>query len=760
MAAKKKTVSNVVIDLQSGTTNLIYATWEWSQKNTKEYNLEWYYRNSKDDVWFLGTKTTSQVKQATYSAPDNTQKVKVKIKPIAKTHTVKKKSVAYWTADWTSKTYNFSNNPPVKPSVPSVKIEKYKLTAEVDDYNSSNKSIEFYVVSDDNKKFTSCVVKKVTNHAAFSCSVTAGKKYKVRCRGIRDNEVSDWSEYSANVETIPSAVSAITSCEAISSTSVRINWDKVGNAKTYNVEYTSDKTWFDTSDQTSTMSVNTNTANITGLESGKTWYFRVQAVNEQGESGWSSISSVVLGKTPSAPTTWSSTTTAVVGEDVTLYWVHNSADNSSQTYAQLELTVNGASTITTIQNSTDEDEKDKTSYFQLSTSVYTEGTKIQWRVRTRGVTDTYSDWSIQREVTVYAKPVLSVSIRDIAGAAIDQIVTGFPICVYMSAGPANQTAIEYAIAIVANESYQTVDYTGEEKWVNKDEEVYSKVFDASSNTISIVIYPSDVNLDNDISYSVKCTVSMNSGLTAEATRTFTTAWSDDEYVPDAEIGIDDDTVSAYIRPFCEDENGDLIEDVTLSVYRREFDGELTELASDLENNSVYIVDPHPALNYARYRIVSKSKTTGKIGFYDTPNYPVGETAIIIQWDESWSSFDTEDETEEVPWTGSFLRLPYNIDTSEETSQDVSLVEYIGRKHPVAYHGTQIGETSTWNVDVPETDEETVYALRRLMKWMGAAYVREPSGVGYWASVTVSMSRKHCGLVIPVTLKITRVEGGV
>jgi len=134
----------------------------------------------------------------------------------------------------------------------------------------------------------------------------------------------------------------------------------------------------------------------------------------------------------------------------------------------------------------------------------------------------------------------------------------------------------------------------------------------------------------------------------------------------------------------------------------------------------------------------------------------------LQWEEEWENFDASNEDEaEIPvWSGSLLKLPYNIDVSDSHGVDVSLVEYIGRSHPVSYYGTQLGETSTWNVEIPSGDEETLYALRRLAVWMGDVYVREPSGTGYWAHVKVSFSQKHCAVTIPVTLDITRVEGGV
>ena len=179
--------------------------------------------------------------------------------------------------------------------------------------------------------------------------------------------------------------------------------------------------------------------------------------------------------------------------------------------------------------------------------------------------------------------------------------------------------------------------------------------------------------------------------------------------------------------------------------------------------SMYITDPHPALDYARYRIVAISNTTGAVSYYDPPGYPIGEVGAIIQWNEDWSVFDTDgegSELEEQPWSGSLLRLPYNIDISDKNSLDVSLVKYIGRKRPVSYYGTQLGETSSWKFDIDREDKETLYALRRLSIWTGNVYAREPSGSGYWASISVSFSQTHCDVVIPVTIELTRVEGGV
>ena len=756
--------SKVVIKqfgLQSNTDRTVFATWSWDKSNTDHYQVRWYYATG-DGVAFIGSDTTVDLKQSVYTAPENAIKVKVLIKPISKKHTVNNKETSYWTASWsTEKIYNFSNNPPSTPPVPNVSIEKYKLTAELSNLDLNATTIEFQVVKNDKTKFkTGKGTINNTNYVSYSCTVTAGCEYKVRCRAIRGELYSDWSEYSANVNTIPAVPSGITKCEARSETAVYLEWESVKSATSYDIEYTTKKEYFDSSDQTTTKTgIEVTNYHVIGLETGEEYFFRVRAVNDKGASGWSSISSIIIGKAPAAPTTWSSTTTAISGDPLTLYWVHNAVDGSTQTYAQIELNIGGSVTTLNIQN-TSSDEEHQTSFYSIDTSKYSEGTKIIWRVRTRGITVTYSDWSVQRTVDIYAPPTLDLEVTDSNGDAINTL-RSFPFYISGIAGPNTQTPIGYQVVITSNDTYDTVDSVGNETVVVAGSEVYSRYFDITTSLL-MELSANNVNLENNVNYTITCTVSMDSGLTAEASSELLVAWSDEEYWPNAEIGYDEDTYTTFIKPYCEDNSGKLVSDITLSVYRREFDGSFTELGTGISNNAnTFITDPHPALDYARYRVIAISNATGAVSYYDVPGYPIGEKAVIIQWDEAWSEFDTtsEEALSEPSWAGSLLRLPYNIDVSDKHAADVELVEYIGRKHPVGYYGTQLGETSTWNVAIDKSDEQTLYALRRLAIWMGDVYVREPSGSGYWANVSVSFSQKHRELTIPVTLEITRVEGG-
>lgn len=751
--------------LTPSTRSIAMLAAEPDVKTLDHYTVTWYY-DTGDHIWFSNGESDTKEKYSLYNPPNNAIKVKVAVKPVSQTHTVNNKEVNYWTAGNTTATYNMTYSPPEVPPAPKVTIDKYKLTALVENVSDSKTDkIEFEILNG-TKKFKSITAKVVNCLASVSANVTAGGEYRVRCRSI--NEVgsvvtkSSWTDYSSAVKTIPTPPDKITECRAVSETAIYVAWSAVSIATTYELQYTTEKRYFDGSDKvTSKTGIEFTHFELTGLESGKEYFIRVRAVNDQGESAWSEISSVVIGKDPSAPTTWSSSTTVITGEPLTLYWVHNSEDGSSQKYAELELYINGIKETHTIENTKPEDEKDKTSYYVVDTNPYVEGTKIEWRVRTAGITNVYGDWSIQRVIDIYAPPTLELSITDVEGNPLS-VLTSFPLYIKAVPGPKTQAPLSYHVSITALESYVTTDQVGNAKVVSQGDAVYSKYFDVNL-ALTLELSAGHIDLENGVTYKVTVTVSMDSGLTVTEFSEFSVSWTDARYEPDTEIAVDSESFTAYLTPYCIDANGDLIQNLTLSIYRRESDGTFTEIATGLNNvENTVVADPHPSLDFARYRIVAITNDTGAVSYYDPPGYPIQEKAIIIQWDEEWSNFnaDNPDERAEQPWSGSLLRLPYNVDVEDNNSVEADLISYIGRKHKVSYYGTQISSDSTWNTEIPKDDVETIYALRRLAIWAGDVYVREPSGTGYWANIEVSFSQKHSELTIPVTLKIARVEGGI
>ena len=304
--------------LQSDGDNTLFATWTWSKSNTESYAIYWTY-DTGDNVWFVGNSSNISVdennpvasRQSTYSIPSNAVRVRFKVKPISKTYTKNNKETKYWTASWsTEKTYNVSDSPPTTPSVPTVTIEKYKLTAEIENIDASElhaTGVQFQIVKNDTSIFNTgkAAIDTSLNYVSYSCTVDAGNEYKVRCRSYKDDLYSDWSDFSSNINTIPSVPSNIKTIKANSETSVYLEWETVSSAETYDIEYATKKIYFDGSDQTSTVTgIEYTHYEKTGLETGSEYFFRVRAVNTAGESAWSDIKSVVIGTKSAAPTTW------------------------------------------------------------------------------------------------------------------------------------------------------------------------------------------------------------------------------------------------------------------------------------------------------------------------------------------------------------------------------------------------------------------------------------------------------------------------
>lgn len=830
---KKATIQQFGILSTSEQENELFATWNWSKESeTESYKVEWVY-DTGDGVWLNGNTSNNTVdsdnralsRQSLYTIPSGARRVRFRVKPISKKK--KNSESTYWTASWSDTKIHTDSTPLTTPSAPTdIEIDDLTLTVTMDGLNNTITQVEFQIFRDNVSAAykSSGKVKVQTGHVSYSCAVVAGSEYKVRCRmWDDDNQKSDWSPYSGNVSSKPNAPAGFTSCRAISETSVYLRWDAVPTAESYEIEHTTDKKNFDlaTREENPTLvsGVTLTEHTIVGLESGNEHFFRIRAVKtDDAKSDWSSVSSVVIGDKPEPPTTWSSTTTAVIGEDLIFYWLHNSADGSYQTAAEVEIIANNVAELVEIDTFT-EDDADSVSSKVIDTTKYSNDTEIKWRVRTWGALAESSDWSIQRQVTVYTKPEVQLSLLDSSNQNID-ILTSFPLNIKASATPVTQTPLGFYITITSNDSYDTTDAIGNTKTISEGDTVYSKHFDTTALNVSIAA--GDIDLENGVEYTVTCVVSLDSGLTATHSLPFTVSWEDAWYEPNAEIAIDRDTLTAQIRPYCEERyivnyraryvsamrryiktdevlqfawgepvagattttgetvyigsDGDTddiyfceveeatpIENVYLAVYRREFDGSFTTIADGLDGaNRTTVTDPHPALDMARYRIVATDKTTGAVSYNDLPGHLVDCHSIVIQWDEKWSDFDVEEDAEPVEpsWSGSLLKLPYNIDVTNGNRVDVALIEYIGRSHPVSYYGTQLGETASWSVMIERSDVETLYALRRLSKWMGDVYVREPSGTGYWAHVVVSISQKHGDVAIPVTLDITRVEGGI
>lgn len=805
-----------------GEERTVMATWSCNWTYVAKYEVFWRYglQNGKyfDSVSNVTHIAMNNTYQNKFTYPENATWVQVWVRPHEANEdpkTSKWKYLCPWSPGkdgvWF---YVYDYATPKDIPTPTIENDKYKITvtASTDsiDYDSNTKQVQFYIVDGDGNIITRPYV-NVNNASAiarYTFNGTAGKKYKACARGYNNvvKVYGKWSSYSSEVEMPPVGIS-ISNLYSLTPTSVRMTWPSAKTAKSYIVNYTSTQSEFQQESAGSTLTFTGTTGDIEGLESGKTWYFRIKTANDSGESGWSAVKSVLLGIKPSPPTTWSNTVTAKIGEKLTLNWTHNTRDGSGMQESQVEININGSTKTYTVAGKKDSDTKEwvNTGSYDVDTSKITDGSTIRWRVRTRGVLATYSDWSVTREVKVYAPATLTVvpyKTQTPSGSALTNL-DSFPFYIIATAGPSTQKAIGFYISIVANNAYQKVDYNGETVWVGQNEEVYSHYFDFDSsqtkvefedyaviqnNTLTLKLMPYDVDFESGQSYTIKGIAAMSTGLTAEAYSPIDVYWVDQELYPTADVQVDTEDFTATIIPSCpvipdspegmvefEEEEGPeaelpLVEDVLLSVYRREYDGRMTKILDGIDNDrSTAVVDPHPSIDYARYRVVAIDQTTGAVGYTDLESVPIGQPGIVIQWDEEWKDRlfvnPADNEIEGVAgWSGTRLTLPFNVKTSEGNKPDRALVEYVGQAHPTSYFGTQLGTTATWSTVIEKSDADRLDLVRRLSAYQGNVYVRNSRGVGYWATVELNYNIDYGdsgdSLLIPITINVTRVRGGI
>ena len=175
---------------QTGSESTIYATWTWSKSNTKEYQIKWYYATG-DGVAFEGGTGTVSIKQYTFSPPSNATAVSFYVKPISKTYTKDKKTVKYWTADWSTKAYYAFTAHPKAPSAPATSYKYPRLTLSYNNLDLGGAThIQFRLINNKTgaKAATDKNVQIKAKAASTFFDLPDGGEYKVCARSYKGKE--------------------------------------------------------------------------------------------------------------------------------------------------------------------------------------------------------------------------------------------------------------------------------------------------------------------------------------------------------------------------------------------------------------------------------------------------------------------------------------------------------------------------------------------------------------------------------------------
>ena len=333
--------------------------------------------------------------------------------------------------------------------------------------------------------------------------------------------------------------------------------------------------------ETETPSATAQHFTVTGLDRGEQWWFRVRKQNEKGNGPWAAAkagatyaneTTCTLTVEPEAEVLTAPTTVATLagyeqGDVINLSWTHNSEQESDQSAWEVEFRV----TIDEVETTGTMSGEDATNVIAIdlgdleidvegtgTTIQIPDGTLIEWRVRTKGVTD-WSPWSGRRQFFVWAPPSVAISVLDGQGRDVaDYGLTSMPLTVQVSSsGAAEQNeSVEFWAEIYAAEDYDVDDYAGGGSHVGAGTVVWRGSITAGAAGFDPelwerVVSVSEVRLSNGVSYCIRGGTVTAQGIRADAEQyEFTPQWSADTPSPVAEVSFDSVSYAGHVIPSC------------------------------------------------------------------------------------------------------------------------------------------------------------------------------------------------------------------
>lgn len=727
----------------------------WVGGNTQDYTPEQ-----------TGINKNNKWSTVAWSAPDSALQARARVKPVSKIKDEKKKTT-YFSGAWSGyKTVDFRDDPLPAPSL-SVNFDNTKNVATVTaTCNDSDARYYEMWASNGSKVVEDKLYFSETGSYTRTYSLSAGQtwSFRTRCKSSGMKATSGWSAYSYATAK-PGVPSLKGKGSAVGEDGVKFSWNAVTGADSYTVEYVADSASYFNTNRSAVQSVSDikgTTFQQMGLELGHTYYMRVQAVNATGSSNFSAATSAKLALVPDAPTTYDTDPSYMQSSSVRLRWTHNCEDNADQTAAQVQMKLKTSSTWTTtnVNNSNP--------YLVKSLSGYADGSVVQWRVRTKGQRSEWSPYSVIRQFSVYSSPRVTCTLSQPSGTVdLSNPLTTLPLTIGMNASGGGNSVAGYHVTVTVTDGVTYNHFDGTTVSIAAGSVVYEKDYTTTSNNYSVNL-GIEANMPDTASLAVVAEVVMTSGLRAESPeRQFEVDFDSLVPYPDCSVAFDDDALAATVSCSCyaldEDEmqTDDLEEGVVLSVYRINADNSLTLIDENLPNNGeVEVIDPHATFGTCSYRVVATDVETGMTSYEDCWEDAPHRTCVV-QWDESWEEYQEyaeDDGGDMFEYTGMRIDGLYNLNLDESSNIQAEDAEYIGRKHPVSYYGTQLGHTASYRVDFMKEDTDTLTKARRLMSYAGDAYVREPSGLGFWARISSPrISRAYDSQAVAFTFDAIHVD---
>lgn len=645
-----------------------------------------------------------------------------------------------------------------------------------------------------------------TSSASISSTIdlTSETGYAIHVRNVSADGSAMTSDYDSYVTTMPTAPTLNDVKATTVSGKVRVEWTNNWNDATGTIiAWTDDPDNWTSNDEPETYEVTEKASAwyITGIETGKVWYFRIRSVKRVGDeetlSPWSADKAIDLASAPAMPTLYLSEEAITEEGMVTAYWSYVTTDGTAQVSGTVvQGTVSGGVFTPTKVVGVAGEEQHVDIYAQ--DWGWTNGSTVYLALQTGSGSGGVSDYSAYVELAIAAKPTVSITSTSLAvsetiaeqflgdGATTVYTLAGTPSSVTsvkvngtaaaytrsgdeitlgtapadgavieviyttsddkvltampltMTVTPTNVQTITVAIERAADYPMDRPDGTYTEG--AEGETVYLNTVPAEATAFTINESDLFAHLDDGALYNIVVTVVDQYGQKAEARQRFIVHWSHQAWEPTATITVDKENYIAEILPVA---GADYVLGDTCDIYR--LSNDKPELIYKGALFGTTYVDPYPAFTgNGGYKIVTVTAN----GDYITPDDKIADVEYIT---------DLDPGTLVIDFAGNRVELPYNITLTSSWAKDHKRTVYLGGSVVGDYNKAVTRDVNAGTALIRNVDEATAAIMHELAAYTHHGHVRTPDGSSFEADVQVQENRAHNSAAIDYVLTVQKTD---
>lgn len=579
---------------------------------------------------------------------------------------------------------------------------------------------------------------------------------KTRADGVTVYDVTKrlWSTLVTDGGAVPVAPTGVTVTASDIPGTIRVAWNWTWSGATAaELSWADHADAWESTDMPETFEINNTHAsawNISGLETGVTWYVRVRLMAAAGDDvtygAYSEMVSIDLSSAPVVPSLTLSE--GVIPEDgsVVASWAYSTTDGTMQASAQLAEVVNGAY-VPLLQVET-----------QQTATIYPE--EMGWSagethyivVQVASASGRISDgWSDPVALVVAERITASITATSLEPQTIvvDGVsrninaLTAMPLSVTVSGAGQDGTT---TVAIERAADYH-VARPDESTMYGYEGETVALVTQLGDAAITITADDLLGRLDDGAAYRIVATVEDAVGQTATDSLAFEVHWTHQAIIPAATVEIDEDAMVAKLTPVAPTgtQTGD-----TCDIYRLSVDKPVL-VYPNAEFGTTY-VDPFPTIgDFGGHRFVFHSKD----GDYITADNEFAWVDTTAASDGDYLDLPVN----VIDFGAGRVVLTYDIDLANSWTKDFIETQYLGGAVQGDWNPAVKRSATLSAVSITAEDQTTIEAMRRLAEHPGICHVRTKDGSSYAADVQCSETYKHDNnqRLVTFQLKITRVD---